>query len=278
MIYLIISVISILTFLVLLFFKNRKIDKSINYKLLNEYISQEKINRKSNVKNTQNELKSAKIQPKTLKTPNNLKKCEITYKPLEVCVLSKKMRHKGQEKITYIERENKERTEFVMSLLKKLEERINSNNQLFRAINNECIIETVASSYAHAILIEENFNIFSKFKELSMLVKVYKKEAAVLGALVMKDLAMIYLELIKDTNKIKSEIFKGERAAVLIKKPSFAKIYGICLLNKSASKLILKYNLDARLATSSVICELDQIGYKQRIIHNYLALLSKATF
>lgn len=268
MIYLILTILTLLIYISIYISKNKN-ENIINFRLLKYYIMHRN---KKRICNTH--------FPSFLCNCNNFEnnfvnfkeKCNIKYKQLEYCFLTKLFTPQTKN-TTYVENINKQRTLFLKEISFSIEDKINNNINKYRAINHECIIETVAKSYAHAVLLENKFDMFENFKELSLIVKVYKKEAEVLNNLVIAKLIEIYIKLENDIFKIKKDINAGERCKHTSKNSSNAKIYGIYLKNKSASKLFYNNKFDIIKSTSNLISELDEICYKQKIIYNYVKYL-----
>lgn len=255
--------------------KNNKNNKTISYKLLASYISQE--NKKRNLqsicrkfkpksiiftKNTQNSF----IKQKTNKTK---------YQILSRSYLSFKTEKLIQKNQTYAEKINNNFSKEISKLSIVIDKIINNKKSTFRSMNNECIIETVARSFANATLTEERFDMFLCFKTLSTKVKIYKKEAEILSCLVIKNLIELYVVLQEEIFKIKKQVIKAKHIKHLSPNAKPPTIYGTFLLNKSASKLLLKSRQNVIDATSIVISELDTLCYKQKIIYRYIKFLEK---
>lgn len=255
--------------------KNEDKNKTICFKLLADYISQKNKKRKSVNSNSEIPHKQCNLSRKMQNINNYCSRQEIIYKKLESSFLCYETKNLIQKKQTYAERINNNFSKAISKLSNAIDTKINNSNQKYRSINNECIIETVASSFARATLTEEQFDMFASFKNLSALVKVYKKEAEILSFLVIKNLIEIYVVLQNEIFKIKKQVLKSRHIKRLKRNASPATIYGTFLFNKSASKILLKSKHDIEQATSIVISELDTICYKQKIIFRYIELLQK---
>ena len=163
----------------------------------------------------------------------------------------------------------------LAKIIQETDNKLNNNKQKYRAIRRECIIETVANSYAHAVLLQDQFNVFESFKNLCQIVKVYKKEAEVLSTLIIANLVTIYIELLKDIKRIKNEIKKGSKIKRTKNNMSAGNIYGCYMFNPSFTKLYTLNPMNVIQSTSSLIDELDHIYLKQKTIYNYINFLHK---
>lgn len=255
--------------------KNEDKSKTISFKLLASYISQENKKRKFTKNTCKIPLYNGCSPTKTQNNKIYCQKQEIVYRKLKPSYLCFETKNLIQKKQTYAEQINNKFSKEIPKLSNIIDNKINNINQKFRSINNECIIETVAASFAQATLTEEQFDMFTCFKNLSTLVKVYKKEAEMLSFLVIKNLIELYVILQNEIFKIKKQVLKSKHIKRLRKNSSPASIYGTYLLNKSASKILLRSKHDIEQATSLVISELDTICYKQKIIYRYIRLLQK---
>lgn len=255
--------------------KNEDKSKTISFKLLASYISQENKKRKFTKNTCKIPLYNGNSPTKTQNYKVYCQKQEIVYRKLKPSFLCFETKNLIQKKQTYAEQINNKFSKEIPKLSNIIDNKINNINQKFRSINNECIIETVAASFAQATLTEEQFDMFTCFKNLSTLVKVYKKEAEMLSFLVIKNLIELYVILQNEIFKIKKQVLKSKHIKRLRKNSSPASIYGTYLLNKSASKILLRSKHDIEQATSLVISELDTICYKQKIIYRYIRLLQK---
>lgn len=251
--------------------KKEKEFKSISVKKLKEYL-QLKQNKKRKTNNKTHEIsKQNSIFVKYFQKRNN----KLNYKKLKTSYLSFCLKSKNKQKQTYVEMNNQRITNHVYSLTKQIDNKINSEKRTFRSIGGECLIETIASSFANAVLIENDFNMFSNFKELCMLSKVYKKEAEILNILIISKLIEIYLILQKQIFDIKKKVLHGKKLKHIKKNTPAETIYGTYLLNKSASKIFIETNQDIVKATNIVLEKLDEIEQKQKLIFRHIKLLEK---
>lgn len=246
-------------------------DKVVSHNTLEKYLLQQ--NKKRNLR--QFECKNAYHNHYLCKLFAFFNKNKIKYSKLKPCFISFEIGKIETKNLTYVEQNNFNFTKHIQSISSKIENKINNCKQKYRSINNECIIETVAISFANATLVEDRFDMFSCFKKLSSVAKVYKKEAEILSFLIIKNLISIYFLLQKEIYSIKRKVLKAKNSTHLSKNSSYAKIYGTYLLNKSASKLLFKSGADIANATNKILDELDQIEHKQKIIFRYIKLLEK---
>ena len=251
--------------------KHKTFQEPIKYNQIKNYITQ--INKKRNNDNYLNKYAS-----NIIKNNNNILnyKKKYKYKKLSRSYLyfSLQNLNKKQNYITYVEYINKSRLDKIIKISQNVDNKINSDLQKYRCIDNICIVETIAKSFAYAILVEENFNIFNTFEKLCSETKIYKKEAKILKYLIISELILNYKKLQNDILKLKKDIIKCTNIRKCNKNLSFAKIYGISLFNSSSSKFIKNSNVIIE-ATNFVLYELDQILYKQKIISNYIFYLYK---
>lgn len=259
------------------FYMNNLHKNNVNFKQLSliDYLLLNYKKRNFNKINSKNITKKHNYTIKTAKYNINY----VKYKKLKVIHYKTQLKNSLKEKHkTFVEQKNMKLTLSLLNLLKKIEPIINKNKLKYRSVKNECLIETVASSFSHSILLKENFNVFESFKDLTKVIRVYKKEAEILNVLIIANLINLYLLLQKDIKKIKANINKGAKTkskTILNNKPN-AFIYGAYLFNQSSTKLLYNKKESIILATTSVLNELDHIYYKQRIIFNYISYLSKS--
>ena len=268
-----IFIIAIFSAIILLITKNHyaKQDNIISYKSLDKYFLQGNKKRKS-----QNNYSEITYYNGILHNFNaNNSKNNMKYAKLKPCYISFETQKFERQKLTYVEQKNLAFSKHIQNISPKIENKINNCKQTFRCVGNQCLIETVATSFANATLVEDRFDIFSAFKNFSNVVKVYKKEAEILSFLIIKNLICIYVILQKEIYKIKKGVLLAKHANHLSKKSTPAKIYGTYMFNKSASKLLIKSGADIISATNNILDELDTIEYKQKIIYRYIRLLEK---
>lgn len=258
-----------------LFFKMNNLTKNIsitNIQLLKDYLCLNYKKRNFNKNKLNNNIKN------TNKIKNNAF-FNILYIKLKHIHISKKIKKYIKEKNkTYVEKRNLTAYKNLYEISLIIEKKINKNKQTYRSINNECLIETIANSFAHLILLKKQFNVYESFRELTSVVKVYKKEADILSYLIISKLINIFIELHKDLLKIKKDVFKGYKLKKYkkINRLSSATIYGIYLKNPNRTKILFS-NQDLVInETTKLINELDLIYFKQRIIFNYISYINKS--
>lgn len=270
----------ILSILTALFFllekyktKNQKNKNIVSHKSLAKYISQQNKKRKTNIKSNEKTHKNPHFPRKIAKIKN---KNKFKYMYLEESFLSLKTKKFQTKNTTYVEHANFSKYKKLQELSVLVDKKINNSKIKYRAINNQCVIETVAESFANAILIEDKFDVFSCFKKLSSIVKIYKKEAEILNYLLAKQFIELFMILQTEVYEIKQKILSAKNIKKLPKRKTCPEItYGIYLFNQSATTLILKNNLDVKSATTTVLEKLDDILYRQTILFRYLTLIEK---
>lgn len=255
----------------LYFFRGKIIQNKtfLPIKKLNEYILNFNKKRKIIIKHNKKHIFF-------LKNEKYFKNDCIKYKFLEQTNIYKKIsKLKHKKPFIYTEWQLYKFDKIIKTISKNTQEKINYNNEKYRSINNLCLIETIASSFANSVLITDNFNMFASFKKLTEFFKVYKKEAKILGTLVIKDLIEIYFRLSMDLYNLKKQILRaGNKKHFKIEKMNHTEIYGLYLFNPNASKFLNKLQTTTIIkATSSVINRIDENFYKQKIIFKYIQLL-----
>lgn len=262
-------------FLIVIFHdKFSKNKNTISIKLLPEYIYSFYKKRKCNNKTHEKTHQNTESSDFFLKNKNKLQKNKITYQRLNQSFLSFEMSKFKSKNLTYVERNNLKFSKLIENFSKEIDDKINSNKQKYRAINNQCLIETVATSFANATITEDEFNMFSSFKKICSLVKIYKKEAEILNVLVIAKLINLYCILQDEIQKMKHQIISAKNTKKLKRNSPPEKVYGVYLFNKSATKIILKSNFNIINATNNILQKLDEIQNKQKIIFRYIRLLS----
>jgi len=204
----------------------------------------------------------------------------LYYKKLSKFTLTKKIKkiYSLNTNLVYSETNTRNHYKLLLPLSIKTQKEINHNKTTYRAIGKNCLIENVAFNLAKGVLVKDKFDIFKEFESYCSFTKVYKKEAKILNTLVVCELLKIYYKLAKDVLVLKLKILRAKKLKT-IKNPDqlcYQTIYGIYLFNKQGTKLIKQHNLDIIKATTEVINELDQISIKQKVIYNYLKLLSRS--
>lgn len=267
-----ISIISLLILIGLVSI-NKSEHQIINYNDLNKYINHKNIKRKSINKNVNYNNQNTNLL-KNINNKQKIKQQKYYYKKLQNINISHKIQaiSKQKHKI-YTQINKKQQLIKLINISKTIEKSITKNNIFFRAINNECIIETVAKSYAKAILTNENFNVFENFKQLCTLTKVYKKEAEVLNCLIIKELILLYIDLNSYIENLKKKILKGKKVKKLKNKSNHYIIYGIYLFNPKATKLLFDKKQALINSTNLILEELEYIDKNQNILYKYILFL-----
>lgn len=263
--YLIIYIISTFSYFIIIKIKSQNTEL-IKYNQLKNYINLKNKKRIFRVNKCKNTDKTTNIHYKLYKT-FNYKKLDRSYLSVNFYL------YKENKYTTYVERENMNVNNNLKIIAKEIDFKINHCQNKFRALKNQCIVETIAKSYAHAILIENNFNVFKEFKELSMQTKIYKKEANFLKILIIANLIDIYKKLQNDIICIKKHIINNKNCLFFKRGYKYEKMYGMYLFNKSNSQYLLNNKFCIINATKHVINELDEICLKQKIIYNYIKFL-----
>lgn len=250
--------------------KHKKEQSSVSFKNLHIYISQQNKKRNFNTQTSEIQHKNSNYLSKSLKNKNKFK-----YKKLKQSYLSLNMKIKKSNNLTFVERNNQKLTNHLFLLSKKIDNKINSEKRTFRSISGECLIETIATSFANEVLIEEEFNMFSSFKQICTFSKIYKKEAEILNILIIAKLIDIYQILQNQIYDIKKKVLQGKTLKHIKKNTPDETIYGAYILNKSASKLFMTTKTNIIKATNNVLEKLDEIEEKQKKIFCHVRLLEK---
>lgn len=252
----------------------RKNINPINFKCLANYIEQLTKKRKINANIDKKRYQNSNLKQYFANSLKNKKQIKIKYIQLKESFLQFEAPKNNNKKLTYVEQKSKADINRVIKIARLVDIKINRCKEKFRSINNQIIIEIIATSFANALLIEDNFNVFSAFKELSQMIKVYKKEAEILSYLLVQKLITIFFILQREVDSIKQQIIQAKYIKkIRCKKPSSEMIYGIFMFNNSATKLILKNNLNVNKATSDVLQKLDDNLYRQKNIYKYIITL-----
>lgn len=178
---------------------------------------------------------------------------------------------------TYVEMKLNDKTNKIKEVAKLSYESLKKVDEKFRAIGKETIIEKLASFYASQILAKPMFNVYAHFEQLSKVFKIYKKEASVLAPLIVDKLISVYLLLLRDISKIKSDVEAGSKLRRIGKMQSFATIYGAYKFNPLSTKLFAEKRELVIQSTNKLLDELDTIENRQTIIYNYIVFLSRQT-
>ena len=164
--------------------------------------------------------------------------------------------------------------DFLYTVSRFIDFKLNSNKQLFRSKNYKILIEEIASVVAWSVVLSDKCKLFELYKKLNLQYNLRSKENKIFKLLLGQKLIYLLFEIECET----IEIAKIVARAKTIKKVKhykkklyfWAELYGIKKFNKNSTKLLSKYRYNYTKIAASLLFELDEIAKKQKIIISYL--------
>lgn len=180
----------------------------------------------------------------------------------------------SNHKKMYFEKDFYDNKEYLLTITKFIDYKINNNKQTFRSKNNIIIIENIAYILSKTIHQNNNYSIFKKYKSIQEFLSIKLKENKLFKILLAQK--MIYeLVIIESELKQISTIiqkYKNRNYLQNYRKNILnnAKFYSIFKYNNNSTKLCYNKNIHKPTLIYSFISELFDANYKQRVILAYL--------
>ena len=163
---------------------------------------------------------------------------------------------------------------FLLTLSKFIDLKINSSKQTFRAKRKRILIEEIASVVAYSVIYSNNCNLFKLYKKLSHQYNIKNKENKIFKLLLGQKLIYILFQIESEIMDI-SKIIKKSKKIKKVKKYKkklyfFAELYSIKKFHKNSTKLLANYKFNYNKIAGFLIIELNESQKKLKIIISYL--------
>ena len=164
--------------------------------------------------------------------------------------------------------------DYLLTLSKFIDMKINNNKQTFRAKNGKILIEEIASVVAYSVLLSNECKLFDLYKRLYRQYNLKVKENKIFKILLGQKLLYLLFELeseIIDISRIINKSKKTRKVKKYKKKIYFvAELYAIKKFHQNSTKLLAKYKYDYKKIAGFLMLELTETAKKQQIIITYL--------
>ena len=163
---------------------------------------------------------------------------------------------------------------FLITVSKFIDLKINSSKQTFRSKNNKVLIEEIASVVAYSIIYSNKCNLFKLYKRLSTQYNLKNKENKIFKVLLGQKLICLLFEIESEIIDI-SKIINKSKTTKKVKKYKkklyfFAELYSIKKFHKNSTKLLSEYKFDYNKIAGYLILELNESEKKMKVIISYL--------
>lgn len=170
-----------------------------------------------------------------------------------------------------------EKIDFLVSLAKELDFKINNSKIKYRAKHNLCLIEAIASAVSQNVYSNNDCNLFAKYRDIAKIYSVKNKENKIFKILLGKELIYRLYDIESEIIEI-SKIILRAKSTKKIKKYKkqlyfLAQIYAIKKYNQNSTKLLSKYNLDYNKIAKNFFDELSITEKKEKVIISYLIVM-----
>ena len=165
---------------------------------------------------------------------------------------------------------------YLLTLAKTIDFKINSNKNTYRAKNNYILIEQVANVCANQIFSNNPCSVFFTYKNLVSKYNIRLKENRVFKFLLAKSFFEKLFLIENESAQIERVIFKSKKILHLkkFKKQilNSAQIYSIKKFNPSSTKLLIK-NKNVDFTIKNFLYELEIIDSNEKMIIAYLTTI-----
>ncbi|MBQ8424916.1 MAG: hypothetical protein IJX17_02710 [Clostridia bacterium] len=164
--------------------------------------------------------------------------------------------------------------DFLLSLSKQIDEKINNDNKTYRSKNGHILIQEIASVVSSSILLSDKCNLFEKYKKISNIYKLKQKENKIFKILLGKQLLQKLYDIESEIINISKVIHKSKTTDKIKKYKKkillLAEIYAIKKYNPNSTKILNKHKLDYNIIAKKLFSELKNAETKEKIIIYYL--------
>lgn len=166
---------------------------------------------------------------------------------------------------------------FLLTISKLVDFKINSNKQKYRSKNNKILIDELSTLVAQNILISNKNNLFATYKLLTRTFSIRQKENKIFKILLAQKLLLLLCKLNDELFEVSSVITKSKKRKnfkVYKKQINMsAEIYSIKNFNSNSTKLLFKKNLDIDIIINKFFYELYESEHKIKRIVTYLVTM-----
>lgn len=164
--------------------------------------------------------------------------------------------------------------DFLFTVSRFVDYKLNQSKQLFRSKNDKILIEQIACVVAWSVILSNECKLFELYKKLNKQYNLKLKENKIFKLLLAQKLIYLLFEIECEIIEISKIIEKSKT----IKKVKFykkklyflAELYAVKKFHKNSTKLLSKYKFNYNKIADNLIFELDDVAKKQKIIISYL--------
>lgn len=182
-----------------------------------------------------------------------------------------------KQKPLNIERQLYDKKDYLLTLSKFIDFKLNSNKQTFRCKNGLLLIEQISAVVAAEVLRYETPRLFDLYKKLKYEYNLKQKEEKVFKLLLAKELIKILCDIEYELKTISKVIVKSKRINKLrhYKKQIYevAEIYGVKKFNQNSTKILDNQKDKIEGKTKLLFDELYGINIKLKTIIAYLCIM-----
>lgn len=166
---------------------------------------------------------------------------------------------------------------YLLSVSKLLDYKINNNHKTFRATNKTTLIELVANKLTENFVNSNHPNIFKSYNQLKDKFKIQKKEKKILRILISKYLLLNLINVLNNISKLDSIIQKAKVTSRVKKYKNInymqAEYYGIIKYNPNSTLLIEKYNIKKSFNFNLLLSYLHRCNLSLKYTIHYLKIM-----
>lgn len=167
--------------------------------------------------------------------------------------------------------------DYLLSISKIINYKINFNTQKYRAKRNKILIEEVASVVSNEIYLNSDCKLFDKYKKICNIYPLKIKENKIFKILLGEQLIYRLYEIEMEIIEISKIIEKSKKIKRIngYKKKIFyyAELYSIKKYNPNATKILAKTKIDFNKIAGCLFEELCEAQKKEKIIISYLTIM-----
>lgn len=180
----------------------------------------------------------------------------------------------NKRKTLFCEKELYKKRDFLITLSKFIDLKINKNSTKYRAKNNLILVDQIASVVASEINKSDRCTLFSKFKKINLQYNLKQKELKIFKILLGQKLLICIETLENEIKQISKIIIKSKNASRVKKYDKqilySAELYSIYNFNPNSSKILANFNINHTKNAENLFCELLNSELKFKVILAYL--------
>jgi len=223
-----------------------------------------------------------KYKPKSLRTENELSekfynlKTRYEYLSLTKSVSNEKILILSSNKLkkTVFQEFLYSKIEYLLSLSKVIDEKLNSDKKTYRSKNGKILIEEIASVVASSIFLSDKCNLFEIYKTYLNVYKIKQKENKIFKLLLGQKLIYNLFDIEKEVIDISKIIIKSKSTKKIKKYKKqlyfLAEIYSIKKYNPNSTKILSNRKFNYNKIAKILFNELKESEKKEKIIISYL--------